>query len=161
MARRVSGWQTAIGGLPQRARRVIGVTSLLGLPGMYAWSAFWMSTKAPGFVWGPVSFVLILVSVGGAFVLYAFVRDRATFGADLDERQRQLRDRAWVMSYEVLSGVVVLAVIVLGVTVLGFGKVITLDGAAASGIVICVAVLVPLLPVAALAWVEPDAPPEA
>lgn len=161
MARRPLGWQAAISGLPQRTRRVIAAVSFVGLPGMYAWSAFWLTTKAPGIVWGPVSFLLILVSVAGAFVLYAFVRDRANFGANLDERQRQLRDRAWVMSYEVLSGVVLVAVVAVGVLVLGFGRVITLDATAVSGIVICVGVLIPLLPVAALAWVEPDAPPEA
>jgi hypothetical protein len=162
MARRISGWRRSwLDGLPRRTRRRIAVASLVGLPGMYAWSAFWLTTRVPSLVWGPVSFLLILVTVAGAFILYAFVRDRANYGAHLDERQRQLRDRAWVMSYEVLSGVVILAVLVVGVTVLGFGHVVTLDGAAVSGIVICVGVLIPLLPVAALAWVEPDAPPEA
>lgn len=150
-----------IDGLPQRTRRVIAVASLAGLPAMYGWSAFWLTTRVPGIVWGPISFLLILVTVVGAFVLYGFVRDRANYGANLDERQRQLRDRAWVMCYEILSAVVIAAVLVVGVTVLGFGRNVVLDATLVTGIVLCAGVLVPLLPVAALAWLEPDAPAEA
>jgi len=162
LARNFTAWQKArIETLSRRSRRVIAVASLLGLPGMFAWSSFWLRTSAPNIVWGPVSFVLIFVTVVGAFVLYAFVRDRATYGAHLDERQRALRDRAWVLSYEVLAVVVVMAVAVVGILVLALGRVITLDGAFVSGLVICTGVLIPLLPVAALAWVEPDLPDEA
>lgn len=149
------------GFLSQRSRRIIAATSLAGLPAMYAWSAFWMHTAAPGLLWGPVSFLLILLTIGGAFFLYWFVRDRANRGAHLDERQRQMRDRAWVLCYEVLSAVVVGAVVVVGVIVLGLGRVVTLDATVVSAIAICAGVLIPLLPVAALAWIEPDAPAEA
>jgi hypothetical protein len=58
------------------------VAALVGLPAMFAWSAFWLTTTVPSIVWGPISFALVL----------------------------------------------------------------------------CMGTLVPLLPVAALAWVEPDAP---
>lgn len=147
--------------LSRRTRRVIAVASMVGLPGMFAWSSFWLHTSVPRILWGPFNFVLILVTVVGAFLLYGFVRDRANFGAALDERQRQLRDRAWVLSYEVLSGLAVAVVVVIGVIVLGMGRVVTLDGTVVTGIAICTGVLLPLLPVAALAWVEPDAPAEA
>ena len=56
--------------------------------------------------------------------------------------------------------VVVLAVIYVGVVVLALGRTLTLDGSIATALAICTGVLVPLLPVAALAWVEPDAPAE-
>lgn len=151
----------SIDSLPQRVRRLIAVASLVGLPGMFAWSNFWLTTRVPGIVWGPVSFLLILLTLVGAFVLYAFVRDRANYGANLDERQRQLRDRAWVLCYEILSGAVIVAVLVLGVMVLGLGRVVTLDATVVSGIAISAGVLIPLLPVAALAWIEPDPPAEA
>jgi hypothetical protein len=147
--------------LSQRTRRVIAVASMIGLPGMFAWSAFWLRTSVPSVIWGPFSFVLILVTAVGAFLLYGFVRDRANFGADLDERQRQLRDRAWVMSYEVLAAAVIGGVVVIAVLVLGMGRNVNLDGTIVSAIAICTGVLIPLLPVAALAWVEPDAPAEA
>ncbi len=161
MTRYLARWKRSrIDNLPQRTRRLIAIASLLGLPGMFAWSAIWLRTTVPGFVWGPISFVLILTTAIGSFLLYAFVRDRATFGANLDERQRQLRDRAWVLCYEILAGVMVVAVVVVAVLVLGMGRVVTLDATVVSGIAICFGVLIPLLPVAALAWVEPDAPAE-
>lgn len=152
---------TRIEGLSQRNRRLIAIVSLVGLPGMFAWSGFWLRTAAPGYLWGPVSFALILATAIGSLVLYTYVRDRANRGAHLDERQRQLRDQAWVLCYEVLSAVVVLVVVGLAVLVLGLGRVVTLDGAFVSGVAICTGVLIPVLPVAAMAWVEPDAPAEA
>ena len=147
--------------LPRRHRRVIAVATLAGLPGMYAWSAYWLTTTAPKVVWGPISFLLVAITAGGSLVLYRFARDRADLMAVLDERQRQLRDRAMVLAYQVLSVVVVAAIVGLAIEVLGFGRAVTLDGAVVGGLAISVGVLAPLLPIAALAWVEPDAPPEA
>ncbi len=153
--------ESRIDRLPRRVRRLIVMISLLGLPGMYAWSAFWLTTSVPKLVWGPISFLLIAATAGGALLLYLFVRDRADMRASLDERQRQLRDRAMVLSYQVLSAVVILAVAIVAVAVLGVGRVVTLDGAVVGGAAISVGVLIPLLPTAALAWIEPDAPAEA
>ena len=150
-----------IDGLSQRTRRLIAVASLAGLPAMFGWSSFWIKTSAPGVLWGPVSFALILATALGSFVLYAYVRDRANRNANLDERQRRLRDQAWVLCYEVLSAVVIAVVAVISVMVLGFGRTVTLDGGVVGGLAICVGVLIPLLPVAAMAWVEPNAPSEA
>src|ERR1700674_1650576 len=138
--------------LPRRVRRVIVVITLIGLPGMYAWSAFWLSTSAPKLLWGPVSFLLIGATLAGALVLYMFVRDRAGDSSKLDERQRQLRDQAMVLCYQVLSAVVIVAVLWLGITVLGLGRVVALDATIVGGMAVVVGVLVPLLPVAALAW---------
>ena len=160
MTQTSASWRNRIAGLSQRTRRVVAVASLLGLPWMYAWYSVWRNTRVPGVLWGPVSFALILVTVAGAFLLYAFVGDRANRESRLDERQRQLRDRAWILSYEVLSAVVIATIAVVGVLVLGMGRVVVLDGTAAGALVLCVGVLIPLLPAAALAWVEPDAPAE-
>jgi hypothetical protein len=146
--------------MPQRVRRVVAVASLLGLPASYAWYALWSGTTAPKAVWGLFSFALILVSCMGALVLYTFAGDRATRSNKLDERQRQLRDRAWTASYAVLSIVVAAAVVVASMVVLGFDRTITLDGRVMSGVAICFGVLVPVLPAAALAWLEPDPPAE-
>lgn len=154
-------WESWIGGLPRRVRRVIALISLVGLPGMYAWSAFWLTTSVPKLIWGPISFLLIGATAGGSLILYTFVRDRANTRADLDERQRQLRDRAMVLCYQVLSAVVVLAVAGMAIPVLLLGHVVTLDGTVVGAVALSAGVLIPLLPVAALAWIEPDAPPEA
>lgn len=143
--------------LPRPARRVIVVITLAGLPGMYAWSAFWLNTSAPKLLWGPVSFLLIGATLAGALILYMFVRDRANDASKLDERQRQLRDQAMVLCYQVLSALIIVAVLWLGITVLGLGRSVTLDATIVGGMAVVVGVLIPLLPVAALAWIEPDA----
>lgn len=147
--------------MPRRVRRVVAVATLLGLPGSYAWSAIWSGTTVAKAVWGPVVFLLILVSVVGAIVLYTYAGYRATRSdRGLDERERQLRDQAWILSYAVLSIAVVVGVLFASVVVMGFDRNITLDGRVMSGIATCFGVLVPVLPAASLAWLEPDPPAE-
>jgi uncharacterized membrane protein len=143
--------------LSQRSRRVLAVATLLGMPAAFAWSTFWLSTSVTNVLWGPVTFLLFGVTLGGALVLYAFVRRRADLpGPGLDERQRHLRDQAWILSYQVLSAVVIFGVAWAGLAVWLFGKPITIDAALANALVLCMAVLLPVLPTAALAWIEPD-----
>lgn len=148
--------------LTRRSRRLIAVATLIGLPAMYAWSSIWQATSVPTLIWGPVSFLLIGMTAFGSIVLYMFVRDRAEFpGRSLDERQQQLRDRAWLLSYGVLATVVVIGVGIIAVLVLGMGREVSLDGELVSAAAISIGVLIPVLPVAALAWIEPDPPEEA
>src|SRR3954449_6492702 len=98
--------------IPRGRRRALAVATLLGLPAMFAWSTFWSGTTVPPILWGPVSFLLIGLTVVGSLVLYAHIRHRADMpGEQLDERERQLRDRAWILSYEILSLVVIGAVV--------------------------------------------------
>jgi len=145
--------------LGQRSRRAIAITTLAGMPAMFAWSTFWMGTTVPTILWGPVSFLLIGLTIVGAFLIYRYVRGRADLpGAGLDERERQLRDRAWIRSYQVLSSVVIAIVGYLGLSVFVFGRTLTVDAGLVNAAVLCVAVLLPVLPGAALAWLEPDAP---
>jgi hypothetical protein len=151
------GRTSRIDRLSRRTRRILAVVTVAGLPAMYAWSAFWGTTSVPSLVWGPVSFVLIGLTVVGSFVLYRYVRDRADMpGYRLDERQRLLRDRAWILSYGVLSAVVVASIGTVAILVLGFGQSVALDGTLVSALALSVGVLLPVLPVAALAWLEPD-----
>jgi hypothetical protein len=151
--------QSTIDRMSRRTRRVLAVATLVGLPAMFAWSSFWMSTTVSNLLWGPVSFVLIGTTIVGSFVLYRYVRGRADMpGRNLDERERQLRDRAWILSYQVLSAVVVTAVVVVGISVFAFDRTVTLDANLVNALVLSVAVLLPVLPAAALAWIEPDAP---
>lgn len=143
--------------LSRRSRRLIAVVTMLGLPAMFIWSAFWQRTTIPTILWGPGSFLLIGVTVVGAWVLYCFVHDRADMpGTRLDERERQLRDRAWILSYQVLALVVVLLAAAVVIPVLGFGNPVTIDTSTATAVALCLGVLLPLLPAACLAWLEPD-----
>lgn len=143
--------------LPQRTRRLIAVATLVALPAMYAWSGFWAGTTVSNVIWGPVSFLLIGVAVVGGFVLYRYVSDRADLrDGRLDERERHLRDQAWILSYEVLSVVAVAVVATITIAVLGFGQQVTIDASMAGGAALSIGLLLPLLPAAALAWIEPD-----
>jgi hypothetical protein len=144
--------------IPQGRRRVIAVATLVGMPAMFAWSTYWQGTTAPSIIWGPISFLLLFTTIVGALVLYLYVRNRADMpGNSLDERERQLRDRAWILSYQVLSAVVTAAIVIAGIAVFVFGGTLVIDAAVVNMLVLCVAVLLPVLPAAALAWIEPDA----
>jgi hypothetical protein len=148
--------------LSRRSRRLIAVATLIGLPGSQVWSSFWLTTTVPTILWGPVTFLLFGATLWGAVLLYGFVRNRADMpGAGLDERQRLLRDQAWILSYKVLSAVVTLGTIAVGVAVLAMGRTVTLDPTTTIAIVLSVSVLIPILPAAALAWLEPDPVEEA
>ena len=143
--------------LSRRSRRIIAVATLLGLPAMFVWSTIMAGTSVPTVVWGPITFLLIGITLFGALVLYRFIQHRADMpGAGLDERERQLRDQAWILSYEILAAVVVVGVAIAAVTVLGFEHPIVLDANLMSAVAISVGVLLPLLPAAALAAIEPD-----
>ena len=158
----LSGSRRRLERLSQRTRRIVAVGTLIGLPAMFAWSSFWLGTTVPTLLWGPVSFILIGITVGGAVVLYQYVQRRADLpGAGLDERERHLRDRAWILSYQVLATVVVLLGVAVVVPVLGFGHAVTIDASLATAVALCLGVLLPVLPAAALAWIEPDAIDEA
>jgi hypothetical protein len=102
------------------------------------------------------------ICVSGSFLLYAFTRGRAEMpGRGLDERQRHLRDRAWILSYQVLSAVVLLGVIVAAMRALVIDQPVVLDATLVNAMVLSIVVLLPVLPTAALAWIEPDAIGEA
>jgi hypothetical protein len=147
--------------LSKRTRRVIAAATLLGLPLMYVWSTLMAATTIPRVIWGPVTFVLIGTTLVGSFVLYRFVQHRADLpGPGLDERQRHLRDQAWILSYEILAGAVILIVSIAAIMVLVFERTIALDANLMTAAAISIGVLIPVLPVAALAAIEPDAPAE-
>jgi uncharacterized membrane protein len=143
--------------LSQRSRRLIAIATLLGMPVAFGWSTYWLTTSVTNLLWGPVMFVLFGATLVGAALLYAYVRRRADLpDRGLDERQRQLRDQAWILAYQVLSTVVILGVAWAGLAVWLFDKPITIDAGLANVLVLSIGVLLPVLPAAALAWIEPD-----
>jgi hypothetical protein len=143
--------------LPQRTRRVVAVVTLIGMPAAFAWSSYWLTTSVTNLLWGPITFVLFGATIWGAIVLYAYVRRRADLpGPGLDERQRSLRDQAWILSYQVLSTVVIFGIAYAALQVWLFGHPVTIDADLANALVLSNAVLLPVLPTAALAWIEPD-----
>ena len=77
----------------------------------------------------------------------------------LDERQRSVLDQALVVSYGVLTTLIVIVAGVLAIYLSLVGP-IQLEMGALTPWLIAIGVYVPLLPFAALAWIEPDVPSE-
>ena len=89
--------------------------------------------------------------------LYGYGRGRTGDAGPLDERERTMLDRALVLGYGAVVTVVVLAVGALALY-LSFVGPITITMTDLTPVIIGIALYLPLLPFAALAWIEPDAP---
>ena len=72
---------------------------------------YWLTTSVTNLLWGPITFVLFGATIWGAIVLYAYVRRRADLpGPGPRRAPAALRDQAWILSYQVLSTVVIFGV---------------------------------------------------
>lgn len=109
----------------------------------------------PDGIWAPIAVALMAATILGIFAVYGFANDHLRDRDQLDERQRAMSDRALVMSYGVVTTVLVLALSALA-TATALGGPITVDLATLTPILIAAGVFIPLLPFAALAWIEPD-----
>lgn len=155
--------------LSRRARRLIVVMAYLALPEAVA--VFCLHGGVPG--GGSRSFgassweVMVLAQAGWAGAVLNRGWRTAIGIRGLDERQRQLRDRAAYLSYRIVSVAVVVPVVMLWVAWLvspfdSWGP-ITLDPTSLIALATCVSVLcmcLNMLPTAVVAWIEPDPPAE-
>jgi hypothetical protein len=145
--------------LRQRQRRIAVVAAFGGFPLLNLGHATLVvngviSTTA----WGPIAIALFACTLVGILAIYGWGRGRMTERrSQLDERQRAMVDRALVTGYGALTTLIVLILGALALY-LSFVGPITLDMTGLTPWVIAVALYVPFLPVAALAWIEPDAP---
>jgi hypothetical protein len=147
--------------LPRRVRRLIVLETYVAYPLVFiGYSALVATGLIPGPMWAPVAFVLMAGFVIGIFTVYGYAGGRADpNSAALDERQHLLAVRAWALSFMVLSTLVVglAAAWAIAVTVAGP---VALGGDILLPVAIGVGVYLPLLPLAVLTWIEPDAPAE-
>jgi hypothetical protein len=166
--RRLAG--RGIDHLSRRTRRLIVVLAYLSLP--EAIVVFCLHGGVPG-GFSPHSFgassleVLVLAQAGlaGAVLNRGWTAEIGTRG--LDERQRQLRDRAAYLSYRIVCAAVAIPLFVLWSATLvspfdPWGPV-TLDPTSLIALAVCVSVLcicLNVLPIATVAWLEPDPPSE-
>lgn len=145
----------------RRIRRALVLAAFLGYPLL---NAGYAGLVAPGRLasaaWAPIAIVLFSLTLVGVVGIYGYARGRADMKDDLDERQRQVRDRAWIHAYELLILVVTLVVGGLAV-VTSFGGPVTIGMTELTPFVIGLGLYLPLLPSAALTWSEPDVPPDA
>jgi hypothetical protein len=77
--------------------------------------------------------------------------------ANLDERQRQVRDQAWIHAYELLVVVIGGAMAALAL-VTSFGSPVTVGMGELTPVIVGIGLYLPLLPSATLTWSEPDLP---
>ena len=143
--------------LSQRSRRIIAVATLLGMPAAFAWSTYWLTTGVSNLLWGPITFVLFGATIWGAVMLVCLRPPPRRSPRSRPRRAPAPPPRSgWILSYQVLSTVVILGVAWAGLAVWLLDKPVTIDAGLANALVLSIAVLLPVLPTAALAWIEPD-----
>jgi hypothetical protein len=144
---------------PQRIRRLTVVAAFAGYPlVLIGYSTLVEPRRLPILIWAPIAIVLMALTVIGCFATYGFAGDRMRGRATLDERERAMNDRAIVLSYGVVTTVLVAGIAWL--TLAAYGQPVVIDMSALAPLLVAVGVFVPLLPFAALAWIEPDALPD-
>src|SRR4029077_16174338 len=145
--------------LPQRDRRVAVVAAFAGFPLFNVGYATLVATGiVPTAMWAPIAIALFAITIVGVVAIYGWGQGRITAHRDeLDERQRAVLHRAFITGYGALTTAIV---VILGVVALylSFIGPITIDMTAFTPWVIAVALYVPFLPFATLAWIEADAP---
>ena len=147
-------------GLRQRARRLAVVGAFTGYPLLQL--GYW-ALVAPGQVstaiWAPFAIALFSITIVSVFALYGYGQGRMGYPKHaLDERQRLMHDRALVVSYGIVTTVVTMAV--GGLAGWAMNEPIVIEMGSLIPVLIAVGLYVPLLPFAALAWIEPDLPAE-
>ena len=136
------------------------MAALAGYPGMYLWYFAMRDSTVPVAIWGPISFVLLGMTFVAGTILWLWSRNRTDLKNEaLDERQRQVRDRVYVLSYQALSAFIALIATPI-VIAAAFGAVFTVDFNTLVPFIVGFAIYFPALPIMVLAWIEPDAEDE-
>lgn len=144
---------------PRRQRRLAVVAAFAGYPlVLLGYSTLVAPGRLPTLIWAPIAIALMGLSVVGCFATYGFTGDRMRGRATMDERERAMNDRAIVLSYGVVTTIIVASVAWLALAASGGPVVIEMS--ALTPLLIAVGVFIPLLPFAVLAWIEPDAVPD-
>ena len=140
----------------QRSRRILVVAAFAGFPLQIIGSRYATGEVLSAF-WAPISIALFSATIVGVVGLYGYGQGRTDRRDRLDERQRSMLDRAIILSYAVLT-IVIVAIAGVLATYLSLVGPIQLEMSSLAPWFIAIGVYVPLLPFAALAWIEPDAP---
>ena len=110
-------------------------------------------------IWAPITIALFSATIVGAVrALRLYGQGRMDRRDRLDERQRSMLDQALVVSYGVLTTVIVIIAGCPGDRTSASSVRSSSRWARLTPWLIAIGVYVPLLPFAALAWIEPDAP---
>jgi hypothetical protein len=144
--------------LDRARRRIAVVAAFAGFPLMILGYTTLVATGIiPTALWAPIAVILFSTTLVGVVVIYGYGRGRIGEDRQLDERERAMMDRALVLGYGAVITAAVIGLAALALY-LSFVGPITITMTDLTPVVVAVALYLPLLPVAALAWIEPDAP---
>jgi hypothetical protein len=144
--------------LRQRSRRIAAIAAFTGFPlQLLGYSALVEPGYLPSLVWAPVSIALFSATVVGLVAIAGYAQGRFDQRDSFDERQRAMVDRAFIVSYGALTTLIVVIVGAMAVYLSFIGP-ITFEMSVFSPWFIAIGVYIPFLPLAALAWIEPDPP---
>jgi hypothetical protein len=144
--------------LSQRARRLAVLGAFGGFPLQQLGYALLVEPgRLSGLIWAPASIVLFAATVFGVIAVGGYGQGRFDRRDTFDERERAMVDRALIASYGVLTTIIVAIGGVIAIYASFVGPVV-IEMSAFTPWVIAIGVYVPFLPLAMLAWFEPDAP---
>jgi hypothetical protein len=144
--------------LSQRSRRIAVVGAFGGFPLQILGYTYLVEPgRISSLLWVPLSIALFSATVVGLIAVGGYAQGRFDRRGKYDERQRAMVDRAFIVSYGVLTTLIVAVAGIIAVYASFIGPVV-LEMTTFSPWLIAVAVYIPFLPLAALAWIEPDAP---
>ena len=142
----------------RRVRRLLVAAAFLGYPLL---NIGYFSLVAPGrlssIAWAPIAVLLFGATLIGVIGVYGYARGRADMKADLDERERQVRDQAWIHAYGIVTAAVAIVVGALAL-VASFSGPVTIGMNELTPVIVGIGLYLPLLPSATLTWSEPDFP---
>lgn len=144
--------------LARRIRRPLAVIAVIGYPvAVVFWAVAYGVFGVPPAVAGVVGLVVILLTVFAIRRVYQF-RSRLAQAPDdqLDERQLQIRDRAYVESYRIFAAITIVALVLVGIVPDLLDHPLTFDYTVANFFVMGAVILLIALPSAVVAWREPD-----
>ena len=147
--------------LGRRTRRWLVLETIVAYPLVVVGYASLVATgRMPAGLWAPIAIVLMAGFVSGLVVVYTYAGGRADpRNPELDERQRRLAIEAWALSFAALTWFLVIVAVAWALWVTFVGPVLV-GPELLLPVAIGVGVYLPLLPLAALTWIEPDAPAE-
>lgn len=140
----------------RRVRRLLVLAAFLGYPLVnLGYALLVLPNRLSSAAWAPIAIALFSMTLIGVVAIYGYARGRADMKADLDERQRHVRDQAWIHAYEILV-VVVVGVIGLLAVAASFNGPVTIGMGELTPFIVGIGLYLPLLPSATLTWSEPD-----
>jgi formate hydrogenlyase subunit 3/multisubunit Na+/H+ antiporter MnhD subunit len=146
------------GEIPQRVRRPLAILSIAGYPiAVLVWMVIGPALGLHQAIAAVVGLTLLAATLFAAYRLYRFRSKMAQAPDDqLDERQRQIRDRAYVDSYRWFVLMTLVVLIAAGILPDLLDRPIELTYEVVNWFVMGAILISIALPSAVVAWREPD-----